>query len=57
MTPWNIFLAEVVQYRVLVRGVFTGLTEFRYRGPVGVSADEDLVDILSIEFSISAESE
>ena len=37
--------------------IFAGLVEFRYRGPVGASADEDLVDILSIELSISAEIE
>jgi hypothetical protein len=37
--------------------IFAGFAEFRYRGPVGASADEDLVDILSMEFSISAELE
>jgi hypothetical protein len=37
--------------------IFAGLTEFRYRGPVGASADEDLVDILSIDFNISAGTE
>jgi limonene-1,2-epoxide hydrolase len=37
--------------------IFTGLTEFRYRGPVGASADEDLVDILSFDFSIIRETE
>jgi len=40
-----------------VRRVFAGLTEFRYRGPVGASADEDLVDILSFDFSIIPETE
>ena len=37
--------------------IFTGLAEFRYRGPVGASADEDLVDILSTNLSISAKTE
>ncbi|EMA23230.1 hypothetical protein C442_05916 [Haloarcula amylolytica JCM 13557] len=41
----------------MMRRVFTGLTEFRYRGPVGASADEDLVDIFSFNFSIVAETE
>jgi len=30
---------------------------FRYRDPAGASADEDYVDILSTDFSISAETE
>ncbi len=37
--------------------ILTGLAKFRYRGPVGASADEDLVDILSTDFSISAKTE
>jgi hypothetical protein len=51
------FLAEVVQNRVLVGRVFTGLTEFGYRGPVGASADEDLVDVFSIDFCVVTEAE
>jgi hypothetical protein len=31
--------------------------EFRYRGPVGASANKDFVNIFSIGFSISAETE
>jgi len=37
--------------------IFASLTERRDRGPVGVSADEDLVDVFSIEFGVFSECE
>ncbi|ELY56420.1 hypothetical protein C492_15001 [Natronococcus jeotgali DSM 18795] len=48
------FLTEVVQNGVLVRRVFIVLTECRDRGPVGARADEDLVNVFSIDLIIIA---
>lgn len=47
--------AEMVQNGVFVGRVFAVLTEFGDRGSVGARADEDLVDVFSIDFSIIAE--
>jgi len=38
-----------------VFGFLTGVAERRDRGPVGGCADEDLVDVLSIDFSVVGE--
>ena len=43
---------EVVENRVRRWRVFTGVAERRDRGPVGGCADEDLVDVLCIDFSV-----
>ncbi|ELY67603.1 hypothetical protein C492_00025 [Natronococcus jeotgali DSM 18795] len=51
------FPAEMVQNGVLVRRVFTVLAECRDRGPVGARADEDLIDVFSINLSIIAQTE
>jgi len=48
---------QMIEDRVRRCLVFTGATERRDRGPVGARADEDLVDVLSIDFSISAKIE
>ena len=37
--------------------IFASLTERRDRGPVGARADEDLVDVFSIEFGVFSECE
>lgn len=47
----------MVQNRVLMRRIFAGLTEFRYRGPVGASVHQNLVDILNTDFTISSKTE
>src|SRR6056297_1468930 len=43
---------EVVQDRVRRWRLFTGVAQRGDRGPVGGRADEDLVDVLSIDLSI-----
>jgi hypothetical protein len=37
--------------------IFASLTERRDRGPVGARADEDLVDVFSIQFGVFSEGE
>jgi len=49
--------AEMVENRVFVGCIFASLTERRDRGPVGARADEDLVDVFSIEFGVFSECE
>ena len=49
--------AEMVEDRVSVGCIFAFLTERRDRGPVGARADEDLVDVFSIEFGVFSECE
>jgi hypothetical protein len=51
------FGAEMVENRVFVGCIFASLTERRDRGPVGARADEDLVDVFSIECSVFSECE
>ena len=47
--------SEMVEDRVGSGGVLTRRTERRDRGPVGGCADEDLVDVLCIDFSVVGE--
>ncbi len=42
----------MVEDRVRRWRVFAGVTQCRDRGPVGGCADEDLVDVLCIDFSV-----
>jgi len=49
--------AKMVENRIFVRCIFAVLTERRDRGPVGARADEDLVDVFSIDFGVFGESE
>jgi hypothetical protein len=42
----------MVEDRVGSGAVVTRRTERRDRGPVGASADEDLIDVLSSDFSV-----
>jgi hypothetical protein len=42
----------MVEDRVGSGAVLTRSTERRDRGPVGASADEDLIDVLSSDFSV-----
>jgi hypothetical protein len=44
--------AEMIENRVFVGCIFASLTERRDRGPVGARADEDLVDVFSVEFGV-----
>ncbi|ELZ48307.1 hypothetical protein C465_09420, partial [Halorubrum distributum JCM 9100] len=46
---------EMVEDRVGSGAVLTRRTERRDRGPVGGCADEDLVDVLCIDFSVVGE--
>jgi hypothetical protein len=47
----------VVENRVRRWRVFAGVAQRRDRGPVGGCADEDLVNVLSVEFSIVRKTE
>jgi hypothetical protein len=47
--------AEMVENRVFVGCIFASLAERRDRGPVGARADEDLVDVFSVEFGVFSE--
>ena len=47
--------AEVVENVVGGGSVLTVLTQRRDRGPVGARADEDLEDVLGVDFSVLAE--
>jgi hypothetical protein len=49
--------AEMIENRVSVGCIFASLTERRDRGPVGARADEDLVDVFSIQFGVFSEGE
>lgn len=49
---WPELRLKMVEVRVRGRGIFAGATQCGNRGPVGVSADENLAGILGIDFSV-----
>jgi hypothetical protein len=47
----------MIENRVSTGCIFASLTERRGQDPVGACADEDLVDLFSIEFGVFSEGE